>query len=103
LTEQGRPPLKVGVGVNSGPVAVGNMGSDRLFDYTAIGDTVNLASRLEGLNKRLGTSIIVSRETCDAIGPGFTFKEHGEHQVRGWQRPVAVCELVDEAPQERQA
>ena len=73
--EQGRPLLKVGVGVNTGPVAVGNMGSDRLFDYTAIGDNVNLASRLEGLNKYYGTSILISETTAKALENGFILRD----------------------------
>ena len=80
---QGRPPLRVGVGVNTGPVAVGNMGSDRLFDYTAIGDNVNLGSRLEGLNKYYGTNILISQTTAEALGNGFILRDLDLVKVKG--------------------
>lgn len=95
---QGRPPLTIGVGVNSGPVAVGNMGSDRLFDYTAIGDNVNLASRLEGLNKYYGTSILISQATAEALGNGFTLRDVDRVRVKGKAQAAGIFEVVSEGP-----
>lgn len=93
---QGRPSLKVGVGINSGLVAVGNMGSDTLFDYTAIGDNVNLAARLEGLNKHYGTEIIISAFTAQALNQQFILRELDLVKVKGKERPVAIYELLGE-------
>ena len=94
--EQGRPPLKVGVGVNTGPVAVGNMGSDRLFDYTAIGDNVNLASRLEGLNKYYGTSILISDTTAQALKNSFLLRDIDFVKVKGKAQAARIYELLGE-------
>jgi adenylate cyclase len=94
--KQGRPPLKVGVGVNTGPVAVGNMGSDRLFDYTAIGDNVNLASRLEGLNKYYGTSILISDTTAKALNNGFILRDVDLVRVKGKAQGIRIHELIGE-------
>jgi adenylate cyclase len=95
-SEQGRPPLQVGVGVNTGPVAVGNMGSDRLFDYTAIGDNVNLASRLEGLNKYYGTSILISDTTAKALENGFILRDMDLVRVKGKVQGVRIHALLGE-------
>jgi adenylate cyclase len=99
-TEQGRPPLKVGVGVNTGPVAVGNMGSDRLFDYTAVGDNVNLASRLEGLNKYYATSILISDSTAKSLGRGFILRDMDLVRVKGKVQGVRIHELLGEGEPE---
>lgn len=96
--EQGRPSLKIGVGINSGPVAVGNMGSDTLFDYTAIGDNVNLAARLEGLNKYYGTDIIISGSTAEAVNSQFVLRELDLVRVKGKKQPVVIFELLGKAP-----
>jgi len=93
---EGRPPLKVGVGINSGPVAVGNMGSDRLFDYTAIGDNVNLASRLEGLNKYYGTSILISQSTAALLGDAFILQEVDRVRVKGKAQAIGFFEVLGE-------
>jgi adenylate cyclase len=102
--EQGRPALKVGIGINSGMVSVGNMGSNRLFDYTAIGDNVNLASRLEGLNKFYGTEILVAGATVQHIEQGLIFREVDLVRVKGKKHPIAIYEIMGEgSPEEKLA
>jgi adenylate cyclase len=97
---QGRPSLRVGIGINSGPVAVGNMGSDTLFDYTAIGDNVNLAARLEGLNKYYGTDTIISGTTAHELDGEFILRDLDLVRVKGKKQPVAIYELLGLAPAE---
>jgi adenylate cyclase len=85
---EGRPTIRMGIGINSGAAIVGNIGSDQRMEYTAIGDTVNLASRLESASKELNVEIVVSEQTYDAVRPLFRWKSVGEVTVRGRVEPV---------------
>ena len=92
---EGKPKLDIGVGLNSGPASVGEMGSARQVGYTALGDTVNLSSRLEGLNKEYGTHILVNETTHMAVkDAGFLFRELDIIRVKGKLQPVTIYELV---------
>ncbi|MFA6109228.1 MAG: adenylate/guanylate cyclase domain-containing protein [Candidatus Latescibacterota bacterium] len=85
--------VRIGVGLNTGTAAVGNMGSAFRFDYTAMGDCVNLASRLEGLTKVYGTDLIVGPETAALIGPEFALRELDLVRVKGKREAVRIFEV----------
>jgi len=92
---EGKPRLDIGIGLNTGPASVGNMGSALHHAYTALGDTVNLSSRLEGLNKEYGTHILVNESTYAAVkDAGFLFRELDIIRVKGKLQPVTIYELV---------
>lgn len=94
---QGLPELKCRVGINTGTMIVGNMGSDQVFDYTVIGDSVNLASRLEGANKRYDTALMISESTFTSLTPGlFRTRVLDLIKVKGKSRAVKVFEVLGE-------
>ncbi len=91
----GKPKLDIGIGLNSGVASVGNMGSTLRYGYTALGDTVNLSSRLEGLNKDYGTHIIVNETTYAATqAANFVYRELDVIRVKGKTQPVTIYELI---------
>jgi adenylate cyclase len=90
----GKPLMNIGIGINSGPMLVGNMGSSRRFNFTIMGDNVNLASRLEGLNKEYKTRLIVSETTYQAVQGKMLARELDLIRVKGKTRPVKIYELL---------
>jgi adenylate cyclase len=101
---EGKPLFNIGIGVNTGDMIVGNMGSRARFDYTVTGDNVNLGSRLEGINKLYGTNIIISEFTQRKLDGGLVTRELDKVRVKGKLETVIIYELMGEGklPQEMQ-
>ena len=92
--KEGTPEIKIGIGLNSGPAVIGNMGSYERLSYTAMGDTINLGSRLEGLTKQYGVGILISENTKAKISNEFITRALDIVTVKGKKKPIKIYELV---------
>ncbi len=92
---EGKPPLDIGIGLNTGEMVVGNMGSASRMDYTLMGDNVNLGARLEGTNKVYKTNIIISEYTYEHVRENVVVRELDLIRVKGKELPVRIYELID--------
>jgi adenylate cyclase len=97
-TAEGKPPLDIGIGVNTGEMIAGNIGSSSIMSYTVIGDNVNLGSRLESLNKEYGTRIIISDATKSRLTGNYDLRPLGDVVVKGKTKSIAIYEIRVPAP-----
>jgi adenylate cyclase len=102
VTAEGVPAFGMGLGINTGTVVVGNMGSDQRFDYTCLGDSVNLAARLEGQSKNYGVRIVLGTTTAEYVQEEYNIFELDNIAVKGKKEGVTIYTLAHETEQHRQ-